>query len=126
MGVVKFYTDGEKEENEYGSFPGSCKWAAYHYAAGCYDGSGEALVAWEDGTFSFHDMSHCSCNSAWDDLSEYNRKRLTWDQVVALIGKDDNGKEPLWNEEHWAGMWRAAAMAAREQGLKWPEAAVQP
>ncbi|MCI0560087.1 MAG: hypothetical protein MN733_16480 [Nitrososphaera sp.] len=42
--------------------------AIYSYAPGSHDGSGWALIYWDDGKWSVHNMSHCSCHDPWDSV----------------------------------------------------------
>jgi len=45
-------------------------WVAGWYEPGGYDGDGEALVAYKDGTFEWKGLGHCSCYGPWDGVKE--------------------------------------------------------
>ena len=45
------------------------EWVVYWYEADCHDGYGEA-ISWDGGQLRAHDLTHCSCNCAEDDLND--------------------------------------------------------
>ena len=89
------------------------KWLAFHYTQESYEGSGQMLVALTDGTFCFHDMSHCSCYGPMEKF-DISQPFYTRDELSQLVDKDLNGKpiDPAeWNWENLNGMWTAAKAA---------------
>lgn len=60
------------------------------YCSGHYEGSGEALVVFNDGTLSLQNLGHCSCYGPWDDLEDIKGRSL---EVVR--------KSVLDNPEYW-------------------------
>ncbi|MGL5013761.1 MAG: hypothetical protein ACRC6V_05645 [Bacteroidales bacterium] len=63
------------------------------YGSGSYEGSGEALIVFNDGTLRLENLGHCSCYGPWDGLehikgrpAEVVRKSVTdnpeyWEQI---------------------------------------------
>ncbi|MGL5566017.1 MAG: hypothetical protein ACRDC4_09850 [Plesiomonas sp.] len=63
------------------------------YGSGSYEGSGEALIVFNDGTLNLRNLGHCSCYGPWEDLEEIKgrpaevvRKSVTdnpvyWEQI---------------------------------------------
>ncbi|MGL5582996.1 MAG: hypothetical protein ACRDCE_18865 [Cetobacterium sp.] len=63
------------------------------YGYGSYEGSGEALIVFNDGTLSLENLGHCSCYGPWDNVedikgrpAEVVRKSVTdnpeyWEQI---------------------------------------------
>ena len=112
--VVLAYNGGSEELSEYEwqSLPQSAKWVAYAYESAPYEGSGYALVAFEDGLFSLEDLGHCSCYGPTESLSPQGH--FTREEVEQKLGKDFNGNEIVngdWGYGLMQQMWEAAKVA---------------
>ena len=116
---MKFYKVCEDDfGEEYCKLPNGVKWVAYDYTNEGYEGSGSALVAWEDGTFHFEDMSHCSCYSPLENVATQNRAKHSLKDIESWFGLDDNKKTPSEYEgKHYAGMWEAVKLALKENPI---------
>lgn len=89
--------------------PTNVRWIVYHYTCGLYDGSGEALLAFEDGSFAFSGLGHCSCNGPEDNFPD--RGDLSRADILTRMGCNPNGGALTpgeWNtnayQEIWAGV----------------------
>lgn len=60
------------------------------YGTGYYEGAGDALVRFDDGTFALKNLGHCSCYGPWEEADEL--KHLPFEEVKAKV---------LANPEYW-------------------------
>lgn len=88
------------------NLPPDVRWIVYHYTNGGYDGSGEALLAFADGTFDFANLGHCSCNSPEDDFPKAGF--FSRDEILRRFGQNPNGG-PLtpgeWDVDTYKSLW---------------------
>lgn len=81
--MEKIYSIGPDECYDVPNSEG-LQWLVYWYESGYYDGQGQAVALWEDGSVTVKDLSHCSCYGPFDSWGKDN---VTIEEV--LREKDD-------------------------------------
>ncbi|MGL6101353.1 MAG: hypothetical protein ACRC0G_17240 [Fusobacteriaceae bacterium] len=62
------------------------------YCPGSYEGSGEAIIVFNDGTVKLRGLGHCSCYGPWDDVEE------TVGQPLEVVRKSVTDNPEYWEQ----------------------------
>ncbi len=84
---MKEYSVGPVEHDSWGfdDLPCNIAWIVYCYETAPYEGEGTAFIKYEDGTYDWHDMSHCSCYGGW---CQYQEAHMTFEDAMRdLFGR---------------------------------------
>lgn len=114
--VMKVFSVGPDGYDPDAAADGLIEWVVYWYQSGDYDGDGDAVARYADGTYRTAGLGHCSCYGPWDDWGSAAWGRST--SLVEILKPPENVLHPDFKPEIRA---KVAELVAVDH-LGWNEA----